>query len=184
MEESCMASKCPPHKHYVSPPPLSTCQTRQTTPSLPHYMPSQIPSGFQPPSIPTAMNKAVPLLYPSRNTATRLLPLLSLNALNRNRLATMTGGASSDKPPPEFPAAPPPDKDPESPEAPSVPDSDRTPSEIPSDTQPRESVPRHDPYVAGPESPNPRQQQSRVVQPHGAKVQTPIPPEPEHVTSA
>nr|GLL43643.1 pollen-specific leucine-rich repeat extensin-like protein 1 [Ipomoea trifida] len=127
------------------------------------------------------MKKAIPVLYPSRNTATRL-PLLS-HAFNR----TMTAGASSDKPPPEFPAAPPPDKDPESseaPQAPSVPDSDRTPSEIPpsDDTQP----PRHDPYVAGPELPNPRQQhsRSRVVQPHGAKVQTPVPPEPEHVTSA
>ncbi|CAH9095489.1 unnamed protein product [Cuscuta epithymum] len=74
----------------------------------------------------------------------------------------------------------------EVPQAPCVPDYDRTPPEMPSGPPPPQpktdqSTRDDDPYSPGPVLPNPHQSQtSRVVQPHGAEVKTPILPELTH----
>lgn len=77
------------------------------------------------------------------------------------------------KPPPEFPAAPQPDKPSESSEAPSALDfnDDPTPQY------------RGGPYGSGAAIPQ-QSSKSKVRQPHGAKVKTPVPPDSDDIVSS
>ncbi|KAF3644683.1 hypothetical protein FXO37_21346 [Capsicum annuum] len=84
-----------------------------------------------------------------------------------------------EKPPAEFPAAPQPNKPSESSEVPSAPEFDdhhQTP-----ETQ--KQVLENEPYGSRPAIPK-KGSKSKVRQPHGAQVKTPIPPVPDDMLSS
>ncbi|KAH0637212.1 hypothetical protein KY289_037127 [Solanum tuberosum] len=80
-------------------------------------------------------------------------------------------GHPPEKPPPEFPAAPQPDKPSESSEIPSAPNDDPTP---------KTTQYWGGPYGSGATIPQ-QSSKSKVRQPHGAEVKTPVPPESDDI---